>query len=268
MENVMKRIIIVFLLALVILSAGCTEEQNNTPEIADDAVITLLTYGAFSPAEMAVGELVVNATTVNLSYYNYEHELTARYIKPIDEETRNNLLDLLRNNGFTGMQELYEPQKGQPLVTDTGIAEITVTQDGMTKTVKIDPYFNDYMPANLQEINDALTDLRSYAMSISENEAKVIAEEWIMNAPTYSFDGSNLAFEDYHSNTEYPSQHTLTYTFTSSHGGYGNRTDQMVTQVVTNHTIEMTLYDSNVGFVIIDGVWDEREQNMLETVEE
>ncbi|MDG6243595.1 MAG: hypothetical protein QCH31_04280 [Methanolobus sp.] len=262
----MKRIIIVFLLSIVILSAGCTEEQNSTPEINDDAVITLLTYGAYSPAEMAVSELVINSTTVNLSYYNYEHELTARYIKAIDGKTRNNLLDLLRNNGFTGMQELYEPQKGQPLVTDTGTAQITVTQDGMTKNVKIDPYFNDYMPANLQEINEALTDLRSYAMSISEDEAKMIAEEWIMNAPTYDFDGSNLAFEDYHSSTQYPSQHTLTYTFISSHGGYGNRTDQMVSQVVTNHTIEITLYNRNVVFAIIDGVWDEREQNMVEIV--
>ncbi|AFV23872.1 hypothetical protein Mpsy_1665 [Methanolobus psychrophilus R15] len=55
----------------------------------------------------------------------------------------------------------------------------------------------------------------------------------------------------------------LTYNFTSSYGGYGNRTNQMVTEVITNHTIEVTLYSSNVVSAMIDGVWDERKQRML-----
>ncbi|MDW7732279.1 MAG: hypothetical protein SCH66_07605 [Methanolobus sp.] len=263
----MKKIITILLLALATLGAGCTEEQNGTTEISDDAVITHLTYGAFSPVEMAVGELVVNSTAVNMSYYNYDHELTARYVKPIDQETWNNLVELFENNGFAGMEELYEPQKWQPIVVDTGTLEITVAQEGMNKTVKVDPYFDDYMPASLREINDALTDLRRYAISINENQAKVIAREWIVNAPTYSFDGSNLTFVDYRSG-EHSSEHILTYTFNSSHGGYGNRTDQMVTQVMTNHTIEITLYDRNVVFATIDGVWDEREQSMMDSPNE
>jgi hypothetical protein len=262
----MKRLLIVFLLALITLSAGCTEDKNDTTEISDDAIITHLTYGAFTLPEMAVQELIVNSTAVNLSYYNYDNELTARYIKPIDEQTRNDLLDLMRNNEFTGMKELYVPQEGQPIVTDTGTLEITVVQEGMNKTVKVDPYFDDYMPADLREINDALVDLRSYALSISGDEAKVIAEDWIKNAPTYSYDGSDLVLEDYRSAENYPEEHILTYSFTSSHGGYGNRTGQMVAQVITNHTIEVTLYNSNVVSAIIDGVWDEREQNMLEFI--
>jgi len=260
----MKKLIIMFLLALVILGAGCTENNNDEPDISDDAVITHLTYGAFTLPEMAVQELIVNSTAVNLSYYNYDNELTARYIKPIDEQTRNDLIELFRDNDFTGMEDLYEPQEGQPIVADTGTLEITVFQEGMNKTVKVDPYFDDYMPAGLREINDALVDMRAYALSISEDEAKAIAEEWIRNAPTYSFDGSGLVLVDYQSGENYPEEHVLTYNFTSSHGGYGNRTDQMVTQVITNHTIEVTLYNSNVVSAIIDGVWDEKEQSMLE----
>jgi len=262
----MKRLLIVFLLALVTLGAGCTEDKNDIAEISDDAVITHLTYGAFTLPEMAVQELIVNSTAVNLSYYNYDNELTARYIKPIDEQTRSDLLDLMRSNNFTGMKELYEPQEGQPIVTDTGTLEITVVQEGMNKTVKVDPYFDDYMPADLREINDALVDLRGYALSISGDEAKVIAGDWIKNAPTYSFDGSDLVLVDYRSAENYPEEHILTYNFTSSHGGYGNRTGQMVTQVITSHTIEVTLYNSNVVSAVIDGVWDEREQNMLEFI--
>ncbi|WP_319507657.1 hypothetical protein [uncultured Methanolobus sp.] len=260
----MKRLIIVCLLALAILSSGCTDEQNDTIDIPDDAVITHLTYGAFTLQSMAVQELVINSTTVNLSYYNYENELNVRYIKPIDDEIRSNLLELFRDNQFTEMDELYEPQEGQQIVVDTGNVEISLTWDGTTKTVKVDPYSHDYMPDKLREIDEALLKLKRYASSISEEDAEAKAEEWIMNAPTYSFDGSNLSLADHQYNDEEPEVHTLTYTFISSHGGYGNRSDQMVTQVITNHTVEIRLYNEIVETVIVDEVWNEMTQHMLD----
>ncbi|WP_342304983.1 hypothetical protein [Methanolobus sp. ZRKC5] len=264
----MKRTIIIFLLALAILSAGCTEEKNGTPDISDNAVITHLTYGAFTLQEMAVQELIVNSTAVNFSYYNYENDLTSRYIKPIDEETRNNLLELFRDNEFAEMNELYEPQEGQPIVADTGTVEITVTQEGMTKTIKVDPYFHEYMPDGLREIDEALVQLRRYAIAIPENDAIIIAEEWIMNSPTYNFDGSDLSLTDYQYNVEEPELHVLIYTFISSHGGYGNRSDQMVAPVITNHTVEIRLYNEIIESAIIDDVWDEMNLNMLEKLVE
>ena len=264
----MKRLIVVCFLALTILSAGCTEEQNNTTDVSDDAVITHLTYGAFTLQSMAVQELVINSTDANLSYYNYENELTARYIKPIDKETRSNLLELFRDKQFTEMNELYEPQEGQPIVADTGTVEISLDQNGTTKTVKVDPYSHDYMPNNLREIDEALLKLKRYAEAISTDDAEAMAEEWIMDAPTYSFDGSNLTLADHQYNEEEPEVHILTYTFTSNHGGYGNRSDQMVTQVITNHTVEIRLYNEIVESVIIDDVWNEMTQSMLDrTVE-
>ena len=264
----MKRIIMICILTLVILSAGCTEEQNGTTDIADDSVITHLTYGAFTLQSMAVQELIINSTTVNLSYYNYENKLTARYVKPIDEETRSNLLELFRDNQFTEMDELYEPQEGQAIVADTGTVEISLDQDGTTKTVKVDPYSHDYMPDKLREIDEALLKLKRYASAISAEDAEAKAEEWIMNAPTYSFDGSDLALADHQYKEEEPEVHILTYTFTSSHGGYGNRSDQMVTQVITNHTVEIRLYNEIVESVIIDDLWNEMTQKMLDRVVE
>ncbi|WMW22893.1 hypothetical protein RE476_03450 [Methanolobus mangrovi] len=262
----MKRMIMICILTLAILSAGCTE--NDTTDISDDAVITHLTYGAFTLQSMAVQELVINSTTVNLSYYNYENKLTARYIKPIDEETRSNLLELFRDNQFTKMDKLYEPQEGQPIVADTGTVEISLDQDGTTKTVKVDPYFHDYMPDKLREIDEALLKLKRYAAAISTEDAEAMAGEWIMNAPTYSFDGSNPVLTDHQYNEEEPEVHILTYTFNSSHGGYGNRSDQMVTQVITNHIVEIRLYNEIVESVIIDDMWNEMTQSMLDKVVE
>lgn len=264
----MKKILIILLLSLVILSAGCAEEQNGTAEISDDAVITYLSYGAFTLQDMAIQELIVNSTDVSLSYYNSEKQLTARYVQPVDEETRNSLLQLLEENEFLRMNALYEPLEGQPIVADTGTVEISVAQDGTTKTVIVTPYSQDYMPGKLREIDEALLQLKIYAMSIPEDEAKQIAEDWIASAPTYSYDGSELQLQDYQSNEDYPEEPVLTYSFVSSHGGYGDRSDSMSTEVITSHTIEITLYNGEVASAIIDDKWDEMNQIMLDEVVE
>ncbi|WP_394701089.1 hypothetical protein [uncultured Methanolobus sp.] len=262
----MKKMVSILLLALFLISAGCTETQDENDEntVSDDATIVHLSYGAFILPEMAVQKMVVNSTSVNFSYYNYQDELTARYVKPIDHETRDELIALFNNNDFMELDELYEPQEGQPIVADTGIVEIQVMQNGVTKVVKVEPYASEYMPDKLKEINNALIELRQYALSPSENERKKIASEWIMNAPTYSFDGSDLELESYQVSKDNPAEAMLNYTFISSHGGYGNRSGQMITQVITEHSIELVLYNRNVNSAIIDGVWDEMNHVMLE----
>lgn len=264
----MKKILIVLLLIIAVFTAGCTEDQTSKTDISDDAVITYYSYGAFTLPEMAVQKLVVNSTAVNLSYYSYNDELTARYVRSIDEETRSGLIDLLENNEFMKMNSLYEPQEGQPIVADTGTVEISVTQNGDTKTVKVNPYAQDYMPQGLVGIDDKLRELMIYAMTMPEDEAKSIAEEWIVNAPTYSFDGSELELQDYQVNEYNPREQTLTYTFVSNNGGYGDRTDQVITEIITNHVIVVTLNNGEVSSAVIDGKWDEMEQVMQDEIVE
>jgi hypothetical protein len=267
----LKKLLTILLLALFLIGAGCTEMQDDTNEnavpdnaVSDDAVIVRLSYGAFTLPEMAVQKMVINSTAINFSYYNYQDELTARYVKSIDQKTREELIALFNNNDFMELDELYEPEDGVPIVADTGILEIQVMQGDTTKVVKVDPYASQYMPDNLNEINDELIRLRQYVLAPTEDELKEIASEWITEAPTYSYDGSDLEFVDYNVSPENPAQSTLNYTFTSTHGGYGNRSEQIVTQVITEHSIEVMLYNRNVISATIDGVWDEVNQKMLE----
>ncbi|MDK2947413.1 MAG: hypothetical protein PWQ63_573 [Methanolobus sp.] len=262
----MNKLITIFLLALFLIGAGCAEVQNNTNEnaVSDSATIVRLSYGAYTLPEMAVQKLVVNSTSVEFSYYNYQDELTARYVKPVDQENRDKLVALFNENNFMELNELYEPKDGMPIVADTGTLEIQVIQGDATKIVKVQPYASEYMPDGLNRINDELLKLRQYVMSPTEDELKEIASEWIMEAPTYSFDGSDLEFVKYNVSVENPSESTLSYKFTSSHGGYGNRSGQMVTQVITEHSIELVLYNRNVMTATIDGMWDEVNQVMLE----
>jgi hypothetical protein len=52
----------------------------------------------------------------------------------------------------------------------------------------------------------------------------------------------------------------LTYRFTSSHTGYGNRSGMVTAQAITEHTIRITTADRNVESAVIDERWDEMGQ--------
>jgi len=61
----------------------------------------------------------------------------------------------------------------------------------------------------------------------------------------------------------FPPQFVVPIDFDSLHGGYGNRTEQIVTQVITPHTIRVTVVNGMVTSAIIDGKWDELNQIQL-----
>jgi len=61
----------------------------------------------------------------------------------------------------------------------------------------------------------------------------------------------------------YPVRHVLTYRFTSSHAGYGDRSRKLTAQVITEHSIKIVVVDGNVESAVIDGKWDETGQFMV-----
>lgn len=213
---------------------------------------------------MQVQKLTVNSTSVIFTTSDNEGKFMKIYEKPFNESAFKDLINLFEKNKFLQMNESYTPQEGQPVVTDVGILEISLIEKSKEKTVTVDPYYSEYMPAELQEIDSTLIKLRAYALSTPPEEAEKTAETWIENAPTYSFDGFDLKLEKHEVLEAIPELHMLTYSFTSRHGGYGNRTDQMVTQVLTPHTIEVTVSEKNVTSAIIDGKWDETAQEFIE----
>lgn len=260
----MNKALLILTLALGLIVAGCTEKPTGTTNISEDATIVHLTYGGFVMTNMAFQELVINETSVTLSYYGPNHELTQRFTKPLNASTRSNLLQLFSETGFLEMNDTYVPKEGQPVVTDVGIAEISLQQTDLNKTVKVDPYSQDYMPEGLQKIDQALLDLKQYVLNVSGTEAETIAEDWIKNAPTYKYDGSNLTLINHVTMESFPEQHSLTYSFVSSHAGYGNRSEQMTAEVITNHTVNINMYQGLVTSATIDSVWDEMNQQTIE----
>ncbi|WP_100182067.1 hypothetical protein [Candidatus Nitrosotenuis aquarius] len=86
-----------------------------------------------------------------------------------------------------------------------------------------------------------------------------IAREFVVSSPTFAFDGmeETLEFGSITILESFPEQHVIDATFTSSHGGYGDRTDQVVTQVLTPHIMEIIISEGAVISAVIDGEWDE-----------
>lgn len=254
-----KTIYILFIVLLTFV-AGCTESQSG---ISEDATIVHKTYGGFTLPEMQMQQLTVNNSAVVFTTSDTEGNFMKKYEKPFNETAFKELITLFEENKFLEMNDSYTPQEGQPIVTDVGTLEISLLEGDKTKTVKVDPYYSDYMPEGLQEIDSKLLELRAYTLSIPPQEAETIARTWIENAPTYSFDGFDLKLENHEILEAAPEQHFLTYTFTSRHGGYGNRTGQMTIQVLTPHKIEVTVSEKNITSAVIDGEWDELSQQPI-----
>ncbi|HWR25884.1 MAG TPA: hypothetical protein VN278_06565 [Methanosarcina sp.] len=212
---------------------------------------------------MQLQVLTVNSTAVVFTTSDAAGNFPKIYEKPFNETAFKNLTSLFEEKKFLEMNASYVPQEGQPIVTDVGTLEISLIDQNKTKTVIVDPYYSEYMPEGLQKIDSALVELRTYALSTSPEEAEMIAENWIKSSPTYSYDGFDLKLEKNETLETIPEQHLMTYTFTSRHGGYGNRTDQMVTQALTPHRIEVTVSEMQVVSAIIDGKWNELAQESI-----
>ena len=130
-------------------------------------------------------------------------------------------------------------------MTDVGFTDITFAANGKTKTVTT-YNFNQYLPAGLVRIREKLQETVEFTKTLDESQIKALAESWIQGAPTYTYDGSDLRFVSYVQQESFPVRHVLTYTFTSSHAGYGNRSAQVTAQVITGHTIQVAIIDGTV----------------------
>ncbi len=97
----------------------------------------------------------------------------------------------------------------------------------------------------------------------TEEESLEIAQEFVLNSPTYKFDGQEL---NYVETNKAQCQYcwAFTFEFTSRHGGYGNRSKQMLTQMMTKHTAKVTVENGKVVAAVLDDVWDMINQEMID----
>jgi len=103
---------------------------------------------------------------------------------------------------------------------------------------------------------------------ITEEDSWQIAGEFVKNSPTYKFDGIENTFK-YMETTllRMPFAWQFTFEFQSRHGGYGDRTGQILDLAITPHTAVITLIRAQVTSAILDEKWDMIEQRLINEIE-
>lgn len=103
--------------------------------------------------------------------------------------------------------------------------------------------------------------------SDSIKESNKIAEKFVKNSPTYKFDGYDLKHIEtlYPEIVDKPYLWTFVFEFKSTHSGYGDRTGEMVNEVITPHEAHITVDAGKVTTAVLDLKWDMIEQKMIET---
>jgi len=100
-----------------------------------------------------------------------------------------------------------------------------------------------------------------------EDEAAGVAVKWIEGAPTFAFDGieGSIKVESVTLAQTFapPSFYIVEVSFDCRHGGYGDRSGEMVLQVIEHHTATIHVADGVVTLAVLDNVWDELNGAML-----
>jgi hypothetical protein len=245
------------LLIAVAMIAACTQVQ---PPDNSNAVITYKFYGGFVAPAYAVQELVVTKDRATFTVLAADGNVTEKFEKNLTRDQFDAIVKVFTDNNFASFGDRYD--EGQNHVTDVGFTDITFAANGKSKTVTT-YNVNDYVPAGLIKIREKLQETVEFTKTLDENQIKALAESWIKGVPTYRYDGSDLRFVSYVQQESYPVRHVLTYAFTSSHAGYGNRSSQVTAPVITGHTIQVVVLDGHVDTAVVDGEWDEIGQFLI-----
>jgi hypothetical protein len=99
--------------------------------------------------------------------------------------------------------------------------------------------------------------------NVSEDALAVdIALAFMKNGPTYGFDGipGTLTVLDTKILESYPVQYVVTIAFESRQAGYGDRSGQVLAQVITRHVATVKVVNNNVVSAVLDDEWDELNQ--------
>jgi hypothetical protein len=158
---------------------------------------------------------------------------------------------------FTSLNAGYGDRSDQAVLTviTDHVIVVTVNEDTVTSAI-------------IDRIWDELEEKEIDPGDTTRGEAEKLAIEFLMNGPTFKFDGIEESIEvvEIIAMESYPVQYIITIAFECRHAGYGDRTGQALAQVITPHEIRIALSAGKIGSAIIDDQWDELIQRPVEVV--
>lgn len=100
---------------------------------------------------------------------------------------------------------------------------------------------------------------------VSKQESQEIAEDFIMNSPTFAFDGISKSLSLKETLTaRCPSCWVFIFEFECRNAGYGNRTGQELATVITPHTATIAMQQGEIKSAELDRKWDMLNQKSFE----
>jgi predicted secreted protein len=106
-------------------------------------------------------------------------------------------------------------------------------------------------------------------IEMSEGESKKVAENFIKNSPTFTFDGMEDTLKLIDTlRARCPYCWVFVFEFDSAHAGYGNRTGQAVLEVITHHRASVAIEQMKVASAVIDDEWDMIRQEIIGSQQE
>lgn len=142
-----------------------------------------------------------------------------------------------------------------------------VAQVITTHTAVIDVIQGEVVTAVLDNKWDML-EQEMVTGSISEEQSRQIAEDFVRNCPTFKFDGiadTLMLLETLYPETE--NTWKFAYSFESANVGYGDRTGQALDELITLHQAVITVQDGMVDRAVMDGSWDMIDQQLITNTE-
>ena len=99
-----------------------------------------------------------------------------------------------------------------------------------------------------------------------KGKSREIAKDYLLNSPTFRFDGIEDSLKLVVTNTlKCPCCWEFVFEFQCRHSGYGNRTGQILAQVITPHTARIIIEQGRVTSAVMDEKWDMLEQKMIDS---
>jgi len=106
----------------------------------------------------------------------------------------------------------------------------------------------------VEAVMDGRWDMLASGLVVSEDLSRQTAEDWVRQEATYAFDGipetlkleSTMAFSGLYG-------WRFTFTFDSRHAGTGDRTGQVLAEVITPHRLEISVVEGRVNRAVLDG---------------
>ncbi|MEW6588204.1 MAG: hypothetical protein AB1299_03455 [Thermoproteota archaeon] len=221
-----------------------------TMRLNEPSVISLTQEGGIAGIR---NEITIDTTTWELAQ-------NGNVIK-LDANSINTISSTIKKLKFTAVdEENYLPAEGS---ADYFRYSLKISQGTLQKTI-VWTDTSENVPKPVFAIRDVITGATH--IDSEESPQVQIAKDFVVSSPTFAFDGmpDTLTVLDEVILEPFSEQYVITIGFTSLHGGYGDRADQIVTQALTPHEIIITVVENEVVSAVIDGKWDELNQQILE----